>query len=60
MTALAKRGYRYFVTGAQIRKHMQLTPEQKLQWLEEANEFVEKFASEETKALHQKFRRGDI
>jgi len=54
------RGYTYIVTREQIRKHASLTPKQKLEWLQEANDFVNKFMSQKSRSIQDKFRRGDI
>ncbi len=54
------KGFSYFVTDEQIREYMKLTTEEKLQWLEEANEFIEAASDEKTKEIREKFRRGKI
>lgn len=56
----SRKGYSYHVTEEQIRKYRCLTPKQKLEWLEEVNEFTNKFASDHAKRLHRMFRRGEI
>jgi len=58
MTALDPKGYRYVVTAEQIHKYSSLTPQQKLEWLEEANSFVEMFLPAESRRLQRLFRRG--
>lgn len=61
MTKLPRRkGYRYYVTNEQISKYSALTPEQKLDWLEEANEFVNMFLPERSRRFQQLFKRGEI
>ncbi len=60
MSDPVRKGYGYHVTEEQLRKYSVLTPKQKLEWLEEVNEFTNKFASERAKRLHRKFRRGEI
>ncbi len=60
MTESTPRGYRYVVSREQIRKYMRLTPKQKLEWLEEANDFINKFLPEESRRIQEKFRRGLI
>jgi hypothetical protein len=55
-----RRGYSYIVTREQIRKYASLTPKQKLDWLQEANDFVNKFISAKSRSIQKKFRRGDI
>lgn len=54
------KGYSYYVTDEQIRKYRKLTPRQKLEWLEEVNEFTNKAAPDRVKRLHRMFRRGEI
>lgn len=53
-------GYSYFVSKEQIREWIRVPMEQKLQWLEEANDFVQKFQSPKTREIMEKFRRGEI
>ncbi len=60
MTKAAGKGYRYHVTDEQLRKYGKLSARQKLEWLEEVNAFVEKFAPPRTRELHRRFRRGEI
>lgn len=60
MSEPVPRGYTYIVTREQIRKHASLTPKQKLEWLQEANDFVNKFMSQKSRSIQDKFRRGDI
>ena len=60
MTEVSRKGYGYHVTREQIRKYRRLTPKQKLEWLEEVNEFTNKFASDRVKRLHRMFRHGEI
>ncbi|MCX6340706.1 MAG: hypothetical protein NTX71_12460 [Candidatus Aureabacteria bacterium] len=43
-----------------IRRTMNASPAAKLQWLEEANNFLIKVADRKTKKLWEKFRRGEI
>ncbi|MHB0914512.1 MAG: hypothetical protein ACYC5A_10895 [Thermoleophilia bacterium] len=54
------KGYSYTVTREQIRRHMSLTPEQKLEWLEEANGFVDSFMTEQSRRIRDKLRRGEL
>lgn len=55
-----KRGFRYVVSREEIRRFRALTPKEKLDWLEEANAFIDKFLPETSRRLHDKFRRGLI
>lgn len=56
----SRPGYRYVVSWEQIRKYKALSPKEKLEWLEEANEFVNKFLPERSRRIQEKFRRGEI
>lgn len=60
MTGFARKGYRYYVTDEQLRRYGKLSAKQKLEWLEEVNAFVEKFAPARTRELHRRFRKGEI
>jgi len=53
-------GYSYFVTKEQIREWMRVPPEQKLQWLEEANKFLLKAMDPKAREIMEKLRRGEI
>ena len=52
------KGFAYYVTKEQIREYMKLSPELKLKWLEEANEFIWKYGK--NKEIREKFREGEI
>lgn len=53
-------GYSYHVTDDQIENYRKLPPEERLRWLEEAQEFMYKALSKEKWEILQKFRRGEI
>ena len=53
-------GFSYHVTDEQVEEYSKLPPEERLRWLEEAQEFIFKALSKEKWELLQKFRRGDI
>jgi len=53
-------GYSYTVTKAQIRKWQAVPPEDRMQWLEDANRFLHEAMSDEAKKIREAFRRGDI
>lgn len=55
-----RKGYTYYVTDEQIERYRRLTPEQKLNWLEEANAFINKFLPERSRQLQKMFREGKI
>lgn len=54
------KGYRYEISEEKIRHWLSLTPEQRLEWLEEINMFIQKYASDEAKRIMRKFRKGEI
>ena len=53
-------GYSYAVTKEQIKKWQAVSPEMRLEWLEEINRFLYEAQSPKTREIWQKFRRGDI
>jgi len=52
-------GYEYDVTDEQIRQWEALSVEERLRWLEEANEFLYLAQDEETRAYWHAVRRGE-
>lgn len=60
MSDTPEKGYTYYVTDDQIARYRRLTPEQKLNWLEEANAFINKFLPERSRQLQKMFREGKI
>ncbi len=57
---MEEKGYSYFVTDEQIREYMKLTSEEKLQWLEEANEFIQAASDERKIEVRNMFRKGEL
>jgi hypothetical protein len=55
-----KRGFSYKVSAQQIRQYIKVPAKYKLQWLEEAKEFFDKFASPAAKENWRLFREGKI
>lgn len=53
-----KKGFSYKPSKENLEAFKGLSPEEKLQWLEDANEFVNSFLSEEKLALWKKFCNG--
>ena len=53
-------GFSYYVSDEQIERFKQLPIEERLRWLEEAQEFIWSTVSKETWNLLQKFRRGEL
>jgi hypothetical protein len=52
-------GYEYDVTDEQIRRWKAVPVEERLRWLEEANEFLYLAQDAETRAFWQAVRRGE-
>lgn len=53
-------GFEYSVSDEAIREHRKLSTWDKLRWLRQANAFISRFATEETKRLHERFRSGAL
>ncbi len=53
-------GFAYHVTDEQIRRWQALPPAVKLQWLEDANRLLWLALSPQTKAVQERFRRGQL
>ncbi|MEM2282667.1 MAG: hypothetical protein QXH26_03870 [Candidatus Hadarchaeales archaeon] len=54
------KGFRYRVTKKTILNYLKLTPEQRLEWLEEINTFLYTFMPKQNREIMQKFRAGEI
>ncbi|MEE8401880.1 MAG: hypothetical protein V3R86_06980 [Candidatus Hydrothermarchaeaceae archaeon] len=57
---MAKKGFSYTVPEEALEKWIAMPPELKLDWLEEINDFIFKFAPEKSKEAISKFRKGEI
>ena len=55
-----RSGIRCVVEEEQILKYLQVSVEQRLEWLEEANRFLLLATPPEAREIWQKFRRGEI
>jgi hypothetical protein len=53
-----KRGFHYTVSPEQLRVFASLTPDQRLDWLEEMREFTISVAPPEAQAWWRRFREG--
>lgn len=53
-------GFAYRVTDEQIQRWRALPPEEKLQWLEDANRFLAAALTPAARAIQERFRRGDL
>jgi hypothetical protein len=54
------KGYYYVVTEEKIKWWQSIPPEQKLEWLEEANNFLAEALSPEKRRVMELFRKGEI
>ncbi len=57
---MTKKGFSYKVSEDGLKKWINLPPEHKLEWLEEINRFLYRFAPEKSKEIMVKFRKGEI
>lgn len=57
---MAKKGFYYEVSDDALKKWIHTPASEKLEWLEEINEFIFRFASKERKEIISKFRKGEI
>jgi hypothetical protein len=53
-------GFSYRVTDEQILRWRALPPEEKLQWLEDANRFLAVALTPAARAIQDRFRQGDL
>jgi hypothetical protein len=51
-------GFGYWVSDEQLQAYSQLTPLQRLQWLEEARRFTLLARSEQNRERHERLRQG--
>jgi len=54
------RGYRHHHSDEELLRWSALPAEEKLQWLEEINEFLDRAMSAEAKEAARRFRRGEV
>lgn len=55
-----KKGYGFLPDIEYIKDTMNLSPREKLNWLQEANEFIRKFVSADKLKIWDKIRTGEI
>jgi hypothetical protein len=53
-------GFSYRVTDEHIQRWRALPPEEKLQWLEDANRFLAVALTPAARAIQERFRRGTL
>lgn len=54
------KGFSYVVTEESLKKWMRMPAKMKLEWLEEINKFLWKYAPKESKKMMKLFREGKI
>jgi hypothetical protein len=54
------KGFSYTVTDEALQRYAEFTTEEKLRWLAEVTEFIDRVAPPGIKELHEKFRRAQI
>jgi hypothetical protein len=54
------KGYHYFITEEQVLQHRKRSFAEIIEWLHNANEFLNTFQSKEEKELTRKLRTGEI
>lgn len=57
---MMEKGFAYTFSEESLKKWMRMPAKMKLEWLEEVNEFLWKYAPEENKRIMALFRKGDI
>lgn len=55
-----EKGFSYTIEDEKIKKYMKFTTEQKLEWLEEINEFTQMMLSEKQKLMRNQLRSGEF
>jgi hypothetical protein len=55
----ARGGFGYYVSDEQLRAYAQLTPLQRLQWLDEARRFVLLALTPQARERQERLRRGE-
>lgn len=59
-TPKPRKGYTYFVEDDVRRRYAEWSPAEKLRWLAEAADFIEKASTPEAKRIREMFRRGEL
>lgn len=57
---MAKKGFYYEVSDDALKKWIRTPASEKLEWLEEVNEFIFRFTNRKQKEIISKFRKGEI
>ncbi len=55
-----KKGFSYTLEAEKIVEYMKLSTEEKLQWLEEINEFTRIIFDDREKEIREKLRAGEL
>ncbi|MBN3032719.1 MAG: hypothetical protein JW873_01345 [Candidatus Saganbacteria bacterium] len=54
------KGFRYVCNAEKMAEYRRLSPQQKLEWLEQMNRFLYDLMPKESKLAAERFRRGEI
>jgi hypothetical protein len=57
---MEKKGFYHDFSDETLKKWMSIPAKEKLEWLEEINEFIYKFTGKGQKEIISKFREGEI
>jgi len=55
-----KKGFSYTIEDEKLIEYMKLSTEDKLNWLEEINEFMNMVLNDREKEIREKLRKGEI
>ena len=55
-----EKGYSYSYSEEKIEKFRKLSPQEKLEWLEQIMTFLSDFMPQRNKAIYEKLRKGEI
>ena len=54
------KGFKYVVSDEALRRYAEFTTGEKLRWLAEITDFIDRIAPPHIKELHEKFRKAEI
>jgi len=55
---MRKNEFQWETEEGRLKRHLRLSPKQKLQWLWQINEFVHKYSTPEIRQIRQRLRQG--
>lgn len=57
---MKKKGFSYYLEDEKLLEYLRLSPEMRLEWLEEINGFNRKALTGRRREIFEKFRKGEI